>query len=309
MEIDPRRLRVLWAVARRGGVAAAAPLLHLTPSAVSQQIAQLEREVGVAVLDRGPRGVTLTEAGRHLAATGERIEAELTEARRALSALTGRVAGPVTIAAFPTAIAHLIVPAVRALAAEHPAIEPRIVELEGESALRELTTGTVDVLIDDSEPGIVPQPSGTVSVPLLADPYRVVVPTAWQRTPGGLADLAQDPWIVGPSGSAVRRALDRLADEHGFRPLAAHECIEFPAVLALVAAGLGAAVVPALALAGGRPPGVAATSLSALGGRYLSAMHRAYRTGASPAVAVTVTALMAAGRAVTSVESSEVERT
>jgi DNA-binding transcriptional LysR family regulator len=308
MEIDPRRLRVLWAVARRGGVAAAAPLLHLTPSAVSQQIAQLEREVGVAVLDRAPRGVTLTEAGRRLAATGERIEAELTEARRAISALTGRVAGPVTIAAFPTAIAHLVVPAVRALAAEHPAIEPCIVELEGEPALRELATGTVDVLIDDSEPG-VPQPAGTESVALLSDPYRVVVPTAWQRTPSGLADLAQDPWIVGPPGSAVRRALDRLADEHGFRPLAAHECLEFPAMLALVAAGLGAAVVPALALAGGLTAGVSATSLSALGGRYLSAMHRAYRTGASPAIAVTITALLAAGRAVTPAVSAGVEKT
>ncbi|MFC8617267.1 hypothetical protein ACFT9M_12735 [Micromonospora purpureochromogenes] len=69
-------------------------------------------------------------------------------------------------------LAHLIVPAVRALATEHPAIEPRIVELEGESALRELTTGTVDVLIDDSEPGSVPQPAGTESVALLSDPYR-----------------------------------------------------------------------------------------------------------------------------------------
>lgn len=296
MEIDPRRLRVLYAVARRGGVAAAAPLLHLTPSAVSQQIAQLEREVGVTVLDRGPRGVVLTEAGRHLAATGKRIEAELTDARRVLATLTGRMAGPVTVAAFPTAIAHLVVPAVRSLAAEHPAITPRVVELGGEAAVRELITGHVDVLLDDSEPGAAPQPAGAVTVELLVDPYTVVVPSAWQRTPNELTALARDPWIVGPPGSATRRALDRLAAEHGFRPLAAHECLEFPAVLALVAAGLGAAVVPALAFAGGLPAGVAATRMAVLGGRTLSAVYRAERSGTPPAVAATVRALVAAAR-------------
>ena len=130
MELDPRRLRVLRAVALRGGMAAAAQLLHLTPSAVSQQLAQLEREVGQPLIDRSRRTASLTPAGQVLAARAERIEQELTEARRELTELNGRLSGPVTIAAFSSAVCHLVVPALRELATSHPDLEPEVVELE-----------------------------------------------------------------------------------------------------------------------------------------------------------------------------------
>ena len=100
MATDPRRLGFLLAVHRGGGILAAADLLHVTPSAVSQQIQRLEAEEGVVVLDRGPRGVTLTPAGRVLAETAERIETELVEARKALAALGDEVSGRVAVGSF-----------------------------------------------------------------------------------------------------------------------------------------------------------------------------------------------------------------
>jgi len=120
MKIDPRRLRVLRAVSVGGGVMDAARLLHLTPSAVSQHLAQLEREVGLTLVDRSRRRVELTEAGRLLADRAERIEHELAEARCDLAALSGRVSGPVVVTAFATAIRHLLVPAITLLSRTHP---------------------------------------------------------------------------------------------------------------------------------------------------------------------------------------------
>src|SRR5688572_11047500 len=121
MEIDPRRLRVLHALAQRGTVVGAAEVLHLTPSAVSQQLTNLEREVGVTLIDRSSRRrLVLTVAGSALAHRAERIEDELSAARRDLAELTGRVAGRVRIAAFHTAIVHLVLPMLDDLHAAHP---------------------------------------------------------------------------------------------------------------------------------------------------------------------------------------------
>src|SRR4051812_40646510 len=151
MEIDPRRLRILHEVSRRGGVMKAAEALHLTPSAVSQQLAQLEREVGLALVDRSQRRVTLTPAGRVLAAYAERIEAQLVEARQELNRFTERLSGPVTVAAFPTVIRHLLVSALRTLAVRHPRITPVIHELFGPVAVQELRLGGVDLVVTERD--------------------------------------------------------------------------------------------------------------------------------------------------------------
>ena len=209
MDIDPRRLRVLRAVALRGGVMDAARLLHLTPSAVSQQLAWLEREVGLSLLDRSRRRIELTSAGRLLAARAERIESELAAARQELASLSGRAMGRVVAAGFPTAIRHLLVPTVERLASTHPDVLPSIVELEGPDALRELRTGGVDLVLSEHDGGEVPPVrGGIVARPLLDDEYRVVVPRRWSPRPRSLADLANVPWVAGSPGTACAEALD-----------------------------------------------------------------------------------------------------
>lgn len=292
MEIDPRRLRVLRAVAIGGGVMNAARILHLTPSAVSQHLAQLEREVGLTLVDRSRRRVELNEAGRLLAARAERIEQELAEARRELTALSGRVSGPVVVAAFSTAIRHLLVPAIALLSQTHPNVRPRVFDLEGAPAERELRTGGIDVLITERDAGEHgPLRDGLAERVLGDDPYRVVVPTRWTIRPRSVSDLADQPWISGPPESACGQALDRLAGQYRFTPQRAHVCIEFPSVLGLVAGGFGAAIVPMLALREADPDAVAVTDITVGGARRLAAVHRVSRAGIEPVVTVTLDAL------------------
>ncbi|MEU3459282.1 LysR substrate-binding domain-containing protein [Streptomyces sp. NPDC006733] len=297
MELDPRRLRVLRAVALRGGVMDAAGLLHLSPSAVSQQLAQLEREVGLPLVDRSRRRVGLTPAGRLLAARAERIEQELTEARRELTELSGRVAGPVTIAAFSTAICHLLAPALRSIAQAHPELEPRVVELEGAAALRELRTGGCDLVVTEHDGGGGAAPDGPdlASSPVADDEYRVVTPADWPR-PASMRDLAGRPWVASPEDTACGRALLRICADHGFTARRDHICREFPTALAMVAAGAGAAVVPTLALGWAPPAVVAVPSVPVVGHRRISALFR--RSGPEHLVAAVVHALRESARQV-----------
>jgi DNA-binding transcriptional LysR family regulator len=296
MELDPRRLRVLRAVALRGGVVDAARLLHLTPSAVSQQLTQLEQEVGLALLDRSRRRVSLTAAGKLLAARAERIEQELAEARRDLATLSGRVSGPVVVAAFPTAIRHLLVPAFGALSRTHPDVAPSVVELEGPEALRELRTGGVDVVIAE---GDAPEPTrpGLAAVALADDDYRIAVPRSWTPAPRTVHDLADRPWVAAPPATPGGQARGRLATRHGFTPIRAHTCLEFPGVLALVAGGLGAAILPTLALVDLADDAVTVTTVPIDGSRRLTALCRAPRSGPEPVAAILVDALVQAARA------------
>ena len=287
MDIDPRRLRVLRAVALREGVMDAARLLHLTPSAVSQQLAQLESEVGVPLFDRSRRRIELTVAGRLLAARAARIEGELDAAARELTALSGRVSGRVVVAGFQTAIRHILTPTLRRLAARHPDVQLSVRELEGPEAMRELRTGGLDVVVTENDGGTTPaRPPGVTTEPLLEDEYRVVVPAAWTSRARSLAALAAVPWVASPVANSCGRALERLARQHGFQPRRAHVCLEFPAVLALVAAGQGAAIVPLLALVDAPPRAVAVTGIRGVGFRWVAAVHRASGRDPEPVVRV-----------------------
>lgn len=287
--IDPRRLRVLGAVATHGSVAAAADALHLTPPAVSQQLLALERETGASLVDRSARQVQLTAAGRLLAAHGERIAAQIRQAERDLAELTGQAAGPVRIAAFQSLMSPLIGPALRDLAAASPAVQPCITERYGPAAVADLRLGDLDIVLTEYD-AASPQPTepGLGLRHLAFDPYLLVIPSDWQVTPRSLRDLDGRPWVAGPPGTACDHALQRLAAEAGIDTPAADVCVEFPSVLALVAAGRGAAVIPRMTLA--RAP-VTVCDLPLLGGRHIAAWHQAGPAQPAPAATTVLDAL------------------
>ncbi|MBW0253582.1 LysR family transcriptional regulator [Cellulomonas sp. PS-H5] len=292
MPTDPRRLAVLLAVHRAGGVLAAADLLHVTPSAVSQQIARLESEEGVAVLDRNPRGATLTAAGRILAEAAERIESELVEARKSLAELGGELSGRVTVAAFQTAIRAVIAPAFAVVAEHHPGIELLIEEREQGESMRRLREGDADiVLLERDEDADTHVPRGQRDVVLLEEPWRLVLPGA-VATPTQLSDLAGVTWLAAEPQTAAARAMGRVTAALG--PVTSrHLYYDFDVALALVAAGQGVALLPALALQGELPDGVTVATVPGLGSRRLVARHRATRREPGPAVVAVIDELLA----------------
>jgi DNA-binding transcriptional LysR family regulator len=297
MQLDPRRLAVLRAVADAGGILAAATVLHLTPSAVSQHVARLEAETGLTLLDRsrlgGRRSAGLTAAGRLLATHAGRLAEVLAAAERDLATLTGQVSGPVTVGAFPTAIRHLAAPAAAQVSATTPAVRVRVRQIEPEPGRAALRAGALDLLIDEADAAepAADQP-GLRATGLLDDPYRLAVPAAWGPVAGVDALLAR-PWIDGPAGSAARRVLDRVAAHHDVALDRAHECLEFPASLAIVAAGLAVAVVPALALPADEPPAIRLVDAPILGARRMHLVHRRGRHEPSPAARLVADAIRA----------------
>lgn len=300
MRINPERLLVLGAVAEAGGITAAGRLLHLAPSGVSQHIAALERETGLILLDRSRRGgqrpVALTAAGRRLVTHAHRLAQVLAEAEAEVHTLSGRVDGPVTLAAFPTAIHRLVAPALVSLAITHPGVRPSVREIDEQFMLAALQTGDLDLaLVEDDALRPTPSTPGLTYQGLLDDAFRVAVPTGW---PAALtfADLAESPWVDGPPDSAVARTLQRLRATSGLPLRGEHSCLEFPAALSLVAAGLAAALVPALALHQGKPAGVRPIDVAGLGARRISVVHRAGPGLPGPAVRVLLDSLLAAAQ-------------
>ncbi|WP_188524673.1 LysR family transcriptional regulator [Isoptericola cucumis] len=292
MATDPRRLAFLLAVHRSGGVLAAADLLHVTPSAVSQQIARLEAEEGLAVLDRGPRGVSLTPAGRVLAEAAERIEAELLEARQAIAALGEGVSGRVVLGSFQSAIRAVVAPMLVDLAEQFPGVEVDVREHEPAEAVRMLRAGDLDAILLERDVDMdAPAPRGVHDVPLLDEPWRIVVPAA-MPTPERLDDLRELQWIGAEPGTAADRALRRLARTLGAAVTTRHSYFDFDTALSLVAANQGVAMLPALALESDVPEGVEVVGLAGLGSRRIVVRHRATRHEPGPAVRAVVDAMV-----------------
>jgi DNA-binding transcriptional LysR family regulator len=302
MAIDPRRLLVLDAIASAGGVTAAGRVLHISPSAVSQHLAGLEREAGVALVDRTAGGVRLTPAGRALARRAAEVKDVLLAADNDLAAVTGRLSGVVKVAAYASIASRIVAPAMAALAVSHPGLGVTIhIEAEEQALLHRLTSGSADVAIieqlvspqPDPRPHPVDEgaPAGTVGRAVLDDPYRIVVPAAWAGQP--VAGLLERPWVGGPADSSVRVALTRIGAAAGRTPHVPHECCEFGGALDLVAAGLGAAVVPQLAL-GSPPAGVVVTGLPDAGRRRLHAIRPGRPTRPRNTVLLLIEALRAA---------------
>jgi DNA-binding transcriptional LysR family regulator len=278
MQLDPRRLAVLLDVHRYGGVLAAADESNVTASAISQQMAKLEAEVGVAVLDRQPGGAVLTAAGRVLVEAAERIESELTDARRGLAGLQGEVTGRVVIGAFQSVVQAVLVPLVEDLAERMPGIELDLRDLAPDEGMRQLRAGDVDLLLLEADSPVGRNaPRGTRDVAVLDEPWVVAVPSN-APTPTTLDDLAGLTWLGVDPTAAAHHATVRVQETLSTPPAVSHSYSNSDVAISMVAGGLGVALLPSLVLVGalGRDR-IQAVSLPGLGTRRVIARHRSSR--------------------------------
>jgi DNA-binding transcriptional LysR family regulator len=248
--LDVRRLLVLRELARTGTVAKAADALHLTPSAVSQQLAALGRETGVVLLEPDGRRVRLTAAAHVLLEHAEAVFAELQRAESSLAAHRAGERGEVRVAAFSSAISGLVVPAMRRLAATHPDLAVAVRDLPHQEATDALLHGEVDLQIAIvTGGGDLGQDRTTVRA-LLADVLDVALP---QDSPLAAADavalttLADEPFVAGADASACYQITLAACASAGFVPRTRHRTDDWHSILAIVAAGAGVALVPRVA--------------------------------------------------------------
>jgi DNA-binding transcriptional LysR family regulator len=249
---DLRKLRVLRALAETGTVTGAAGVLSMTPSAVSQALAALSRQTGAVLLEPEGRRVRLTEAARLLLRHAEVVFAELEQARAELDAYTQGDAGTVRVGAFATAVSALVVPAVRALRAGHPGLRVQVREAEADEAFELLARGEVEVALSLTVRAPAASDPAFTRFLVHADPMDLALaadhPLAG-RAEVRLAEFAEDPWIFGTDGAWRDITLTACAAA-GFTPEQGHAASAWPAILTMVAAGMGVSLVPRLARAG-----------------------------------------------------------
>jgi DNA-binding transcriptional LysR family regulator len=285
--LDVRRLRLLCDLSRLGTIAAVARAHTYTPSAVSQQLAVLEREAGVPLLERSGRRVVLTAAGRLLAGHAETVLAALEQTTAALAAVSAGLSGPLRIGAFPTAVRTLLPAALVTLGAQHPGLELMVTELDPVAVPAALHERRLDVgLVHDYDVVPVRPDPALDAVPLLDETVYLAVPTGG---PASVRDAAGAAWIMAGPGTLCRTVILHECRTAGFAPRERHVADDFATVLALVAAGQGVSLVPELAAA--RPPD--GVRLIPLATRRRTRI--AYRRGAAthPGVAAFVSAVRA----------------
>jgi DNA-binding transcriptional LysR family regulator len=255
--LDLRRLRLLRELHVRGTIAAVADALQFTPSAVSQQLAMLERETGVRLLERAGRGVRLTDPALVLVERAETLLAEAALAEADLAAAVGTVTGRGRIAAFQSAGLRIVAPAMAELARDTPDLRCELVGGEPEQTLPALALGDIDLVVGDEwqhAPWRIPAHLDRHE--LLRDPVVLALPATHPAARRGrravqLSELAGAPWISGPRGLGWDDITERLCRESGgFTPQVRHRMNDAVVAIELVAHGLGVALLPDLALAG-----------------------------------------------------------
>ncbi len=249
--LDARRLRILREVAACGTIAGAAAALHLTPSAVSQQLAALERESGDVLLERRGRGVVLTPAGRVLVEHAHLVIAALERAEADLAALREGPVGLLRARTFATAGIALVAPALAVLAARYPALRVETSESEAGFDLNEVLAGNCDVALTLLRPdGPAVDDPGLAILPILDDPYDAALPVGHVRAGRGevdLAHLAGERWVLPLTGSAWEANVRLACAGAGFAPAPAHRAGDYGLALALVGATGCVTLVPRLA--------------------------------------------------------------
>jgi DNA-binding transcriptional LysR family regulator len=297
--LNVNRLRILREVAHRGSFSAAADALSYTQSAISQQIAALESETGMTLLERRPRGVSLTAAGQTLVGHAESVLADLDAAEAALAAIAGLRGGRLRMASFPTAGATLMPLAIATFKARHPGVELTLAEGEPEQVAPRLRTGELDLALlfefdsspfdhDEEDPG---QTDSSVSsrrltrVELLQDPLYLALPRDHRladRKRLRLEDLREEAWIQTSKDSPCARHVVRCCHAAGFEPRVSFQSDDYQTVQGLVGAGVGVALIPELALSvvrediviralSPRPPARQVIAATAAGARLLPA--------------------------------------
>jgi len=252
--LDPRRLQVLREFAAQGTIALAADALGYTPSAVSQQLAQLQRDAGTELLRRSGRRLELTDAGHALVEHAGELLGHIERIEADLAAHEGAVRGTVRVAAFQTAAAHLVVPCLAPLGRDHRQLRVELVETEAEAALPALVRGDVDVVVaDEYEHAPRPHLPGCSRVELRDDDMLVALP---RRHPAArsetvrLSSLAELEWTTVGAGTAYGEMFTGMCrSAGGFEPIIRHRASDLQVLLDLVASTGVGAIVPAI----GRP--------------------------------------------------------
>ncbi|WP_405802379.1 LysR substrate-binding domain-containing protein [Streptomyces halstedii] len=295
--LDLARLRALHAVSVHGSVAGAATALGYTASAVSQQITKLERETRTTLLERRGRGVALTEEAVHLAATAQRLLAIVEQAETTLEERRGRPTGQLSVGAFASAARGLLPGVLAALAREHPALDARLTEVDPHLSVDLVAKGVIDLAVaHDWDIAPLPAPEGVAQAVIGQDRCDLLVPEGHRlvgRTAVRREELAKERWVCQPPGTVCHDWLIRTLRAAGYEPDIRHQAEENHTQLALVAAGLGVAMIPRLGR-GPLPPGVVAVRLDPVPVRRLYALWRA-QAARRPAITATVAALQAGG--------------
>ena len=285
--LDVRRLRLLRELSERRTVTAVAHALSYTPSAVSQQLAALERDAGVQLLERVGRGVQLTEAGHRLVVHADAVLAQLEAAEADLEQVSGRVTGSLRIATFQTAAHALVLPAMRPLASRHPELRTQVIQAEAEDALPALRLGDVDVVIAEEYDHAPRQRDPALDYrDLCRDGLEFAVPEthhAARQASISFADLAGDEWAGGELGTAWHDMLVRACRSiGGYEPDVRHHVDDVRLILSLVGATDAVGLVPRMGWSG-EEPGVVLLPLTEgpLNRRVFTAVRRG--TGDRPA--------------------------
>jgi DNA-binding transcriptional LysR family regulator len=260
--LEIRRLRLLHALAGHGTVTAAAEKLHLSGPAVSQQLARLERETGIQLVERDGRRLKLTDAGRVLVAHTEIVLGQLAVAEADLVALRTEISGTVRLAAFPTAAATVVPEMWARLHTERGhRLQLQLIEMESEHSIPALQRAEIDIAVAQAYDDLLPRPLPTECErhDIREDPILVAdrdpAGDEAQDTAADLSSLAGRPWILPIPSTFCHEMVQRACGAAGFVPRPVAHCNDFASMLALVAAGAGVALVPQLATRS-RPRGV-----------------------------------------------------
>ncbi|MEU3400565.1 LysR family transcriptional regulator [Streptomyces filamentosus] len=251
--LDIRRLHMLRTVAARGSITAAAQSLSLSAGAVSQQLAALRHDVGIDLLRPDGRTVALTEAGRVLLEHADRILAAMEEAECAVAAVKGTVGATATLAALPSTVARIVAPALTALSSDHPQLAVTCLVTD-QAQLRELTLGTVDVVLGQHYHHLPETTPRSIAVsPLLDDPLLVVTAavgsvSGFDGRPVCLRELAAHHLVVPPPTTDCGQAILQACRQAGFTPTPRYVTADIAAQLTLARSGLATALVPRTAI-------------------------------------------------------------